>query len=257
MERPVAVVTGAGRGIGRGIALRLAQDGYAVAVLEVIESNAEAVAAEIRAAGGKAVGVAVDITNAKSVAAAVQRVQRELGDPAVLVHNAAVMPEGRLEATSEADWDRVYDVNVKGAYLCCRETVPLMLKRGGGSIVLMASLTGMMGFPALAAYSSTKGALIALARSMAIDCARQNIRVNSISPSAVDTPMLDNFCKAQSDPAATRNAFDEIQPRGRVGTIEEIANAVSFLASDKASFISGSNLVVDGAFSVRGDQPRF
>jgi len=147
-------------------------------------------------------------------------------------------------------------VNVKGAYLTSREVIPHMRQAGGGSIILMASITGTNGLPGLAAYSGTKGALISLARAMAIDYAREGIRVNSVSPGTIDSPLLHSFVAAQQDPEETRRAFDEVQPRGRVGTIEEVANVFLFLASDLSSFVSGANYAVDGGASVKGDQPR-
>jgi NAD(P)-dependent dehydrogenase (short-subunit alcohol dehydrogenase family) len=144
---------------------------------------------------------------------------------------------------------------VKGAYLTCREVLPHMRARGG-AIVLMASITGVNGFPGLAAYSATKGALIALARAMAIDHAAEEIRVNAVSPGTIDSPMLHEFVAAQADPQRTRRAFDEVQPRGRIGTIDEVVNVVTFLVSDQASYVSGSNVKVDGGMSIKGEQPR-
>jgi NAD(P)-dependent dehydrogenase (short-subunit alcohol dehydrogenase family) len=174
----------------------------------------------------------------------------------VLVHDAAVMPTGTLDQTVEEDWDRAFAVNVKGAYLTGREVVPLMRRAGGGSIILMASVTGINGLPGLAAYSATKGALISLARAMAIDYAREGIRVNSVSPGTIDSPMLHDFVAAQKDPEQTREAFDEMHPIGRVGAIEEVANVFTFLASDQSSFVTGANYTVDGGLSVKGEQPQ-
>jgi NAD(P)-dependent dehydrogenase (short-subunit alcohol dehydrogenase family) len=131
-----------------------------------------------------------------------------------------------------------------------------MRRVGGGSIILMASITGVNGLPGLAAYSATKGALISLARAMAIDHAREGIRVNSVSPGTIDSPMLHDFVAAQTDHEQTRRAFDEMHPVGRVGTIEEVTNVFVFLASNQASFVTGANYSVDGGMSVKGEQPR-
>jgi NAD(P)-dependent dehydrogenase (short-subunit alcohol dehydrogenase family) len=131
-----------------------------------------------------------------------------------------------------------------------------MRNAGGGTIVLMASITGVNGFPGLAAYSATKGALISLAQAMAIDHASEGIRVNAVSPGTIDSPMLHEFVAAQPDPHRTRQAFDRAQPRGRIGTIEEVASVVAFLASDQAGYVSGSNVRVDGGMSIKGEQPR-
>ncbi len=253
----VALVTGGANGIGKGIALRLAVEGAAVGVLDRDGPRCEHTASDIIECGGRAVALQADISSAREVHQAAAKLKASLGCPTVLIHTAGIMPTGTIEETAEEDWDRVFAVNVKGAFLICREALPLLRQAGGGSITLVASITGVNGFPALAAYSGTKGALISLARAMAIDHAREGIRVNSISPGTIDSPMLHEFVAKQKDPVRTRAAFDDIQPRGRVGTIEEVANLAAFLASDQASFISGSNICVDGGASIKGDQPRF
>jgi NAD(P)-dependent dehydrogenase (short-subunit alcohol dehydrogenase family) len=252
----VALVTGAGNGIGRGIALRFGQEGAAVGVLDISEAAAERVADEIRERAGRAIAIRADVSRAADVERAVQRIVEAFSASGILVHNAGVMPEGAIDRTSEQDWDRVFAINVKGAYLTCREVLPHMRARSGGAIVLMASITGVNGFPGLAAYSATKGALIALARAMAIDHAAEDIRVNAVSPGTIDSPMLHEFVAAQADPQRTRRAFDEAQPRGRIGTIDEVVNVVTFLVSDQASYVSGSNVKVDGGMSIKGEQPR-
>ena len=252
----VCLITGAGQGIGRGLALRFAREGAAVGVMDVQAAACRSVAAEITAAGGRAMPLPGSVALAGDVSSAIALLVTTFGAPNVLVHNAAVMPEATIDQTSEADWDRVFAVNVKGAYLTCREIIPLMRQAGGGSILLMASITGVNGLPGLAAYSATKGALIALARAMAIDHAREGIRVNSVAPGTIDSPLLHNAVAATRNPQATRQAFDEIQPRGRVGTIEEVVNVCVFLASDMASFVSGANITVDGGMSIKTDQPR-
>jgi len=256
LEGKIALVTGAANGIGRGIALRFGREGAAVGVLDISDAAARRVATEIQVQGGRAVGLGADVSNAAQVKRAVETLVQAFHAPNVLVHNAGVMPEGTIDRTSEQDWDRVFAVNVKGAYLTCREVIPRMRANGGGAIVLMASITGVNGFPGLAAYSATKGALISLARAMAIDHAAEGIRVNAISPGTIDSPMLHEFVAAQSDPQRTRQAFDEVQPRGRVGTIDEVVNVVTFLVSDQAGYVSGSNVKVDGGMSIKGEQPR-
>jgi NAD(P)-dependent dehydrogenase (short-subunit alcohol dehydrogenase family) len=256
LERKVSLITGAGNGIGRGIALHFAHEGAAVGILDIKASDCENVCKEIEAVGGRALALPADVTQADQVAAAVQQLCDAFGTVHVLVHNAGVMPEGTIDQTSESDWDRVFAVNVKGAYLCSREVIPLMRKNGGGSIVLMASITGVNGLPGLAAYSGTKGALISMARAMAIDHARENIRVNSVSPGTIDSPMLHAAVAATRNPDLTRRAFDEVQPRGRVGTIDEVAAVFAFLASDRSSYVSGANISVDGGMSIKSEQPR-
>lgn len=255
VEKKVALVTGAANGIGRGIALRLAAEGAAVGLLDNDHEACHRVASLVNEQGGQAVTLTVDVSSAHDVRAAVQELVTTLGVPNILVHAAGIMPTGTIEDTSEEDWDRVYAINVKGAFLVCREIVPLMRKAANGSIILIASITGVTGLPGLAAYSGTKGALISLVRAMAIDHAAANVRVNPVSPGTIDSPMLHDFVAQQRDPACTRKAFDSAQPRGRVGTIEEVANVVVFLASEQASFVSGANICVDGAMSVKSEQP--
>jgi len=252
----VCLVTGAGQGIGRGIALRFAAEGADVGVLDLDGDGCRAVVEEIRALGRRAVALPADVGDGPSVAAAVEEHLRILGPPDVLVHNAGIMPSGTLDETSEEEWDAVFRVNVKGAYLVCRQVLPVMRARRRGAVIFTASITGILGLPGLAAYSATKGALIALARAMAIDYAREGIRVNTVSPGTIDSPMLHRFVAAQRDPEATRRAFDEIYPMGRVGRIEEVADVFVFLASDRASFVTGANYTVDGGMSVKGEQPR-
>jgi NAD(P)-dependent dehydrogenase (short-subunit alcohol dehydrogenase family) len=256
LEGKVALITGAGDGIGRGIALRFAQEGATVGVLDINADACHAVSAEIASQGGVALALPADVTDAQAVAQSVATLAQTYGPPTVLVHNAAIMPGGAIDETSEADWDAVFAVNVKGAYLTSREVLPHMRQAGRGAILFMASITGVNGLPGLAAYSATKGALIALARAMAIDHAREGVRVNSVAPGTIDSPMLHNFVARQADPQATRAAFDEIHPIGRVGTIQEVADVFVFLASDRASFITGANIQVDGGMSIKGEQPR-
>jgi NAD(P)-dependent dehydrogenase (short-subunit alcohol dehydrogenase family) len=250
------LITGAGQGIGRGIAMRFGREGAAVGVLDVVAAASQSVAAEIVAGGGRAIALPADVARAEHVALAVDRLAASFGPPNVLVHNAAIMPEGTIVETSEPDWDRVFAVNVKGAYLASRAVIPHMRQAGGGAIILMASITGVNGLPGLAAYSATKGALISMARAMAVDHAREGIRVNSVAPGTIDSPMLHEAVAATRNPEVSRRAFDEIQPRGRVGSIEEVVNVFVFLAFDQASFVSGANLRVDGGMSIKTDQPR-
>jgi NAD(P)-dependent dehydrogenase (short-subunit alcohol dehydrogenase family) len=147
-------------------------------------------------------------------------------------------------------------VNLRGTYLVSRAVIPGMLAVSTGSIMHMASVTGILGLPGLAIYSATKGALIALARAMSTDYAGCGIRVNAVSPGTIDSPMLHNFIAAQSDPDRIRRQFDQMHPIGRVGSIEEVANVCLFLASDEASFVTGANYQVDGGLGVKGEQPQ-
>lgn len=255
LKGKVALVTGGGNGIGRGIALHFAKEGAAVGILDRDEAATYGTVEFLTGEGHRALALPGNISDSASVRRAIGNLTATFGLPQILVHTAGVMPTGTVDRTSEEDWDRVYAVNVKGAYLTCREFVPLLRQAGGGAIILIASITGVNGFPGLAAYSGTKGALISMARAMAIDHAKENIRVNAVSPGTIDSPMLHDFVAKQPNPERTRESFDLVQPRGRVGTIEEVANVVAFLASDQASFVTGANICVDGGMSVKGEQP--
>ncbi len=197
-----------------------------------------------------------DVGNTGAVRHAINSLAEKLGPPTIAVHSAAIMPTGTILETDEQEWERMYAVNVKGAYALCREVIPHMLHAGHGSIILMASIAGIRGLPGLPAYSSTKGALIALSRALAIDYAQNGIRANAVAPGTIDSPMLHRFVAAQADPEKTRRVFDEVQPRGRIGTIEEVANVVTFLASDEASLINGAIITADGGMSIKSEQPR-
>lgn len=256
LESQVALVTGAGNGIGRGISLRLAREGAAIGVLDCDNVACRQVADEICGGGGTALALHCDVSDSAAVISAVEQLANQLGPPTLAVHSAAIMPTGTILETTEAQWNRAHEINVRGAYLMCREVLPHMLRLRQGSIVFISSITGLNGLPGLAAYSSTKGALISLARALAIDHARDGIRVNSIAPGTIDSPMLQAFVAAQANPEETRRAFDEIQPRGRIGTIDEVANLVAFLASEESSLISGAAVPADGGMNIKSEQPR-
>ena len=236
--------------------MRLSEEGAAIGILDCDGPGCDRLQREITGKGGKAMALPADVSNAVAVARAVSALAQELGPPTLAVHSAAIMPTGTILDTDEPDWDRVFAVNVKGAYLLCREVIPHMVRAGRGSIIVMSSITGTNGLPGLAAYSSTKGALLALSRALAIDYARYGIRVNAVAPGTIDSPMLHEFVAAQANPGKTRQVFDEVQPRGRIGTIDEVARIVAFLASDESSLISGATLPADGGMSIKSEQPR-
>ena len=256
LDGKVALVTGAARGIGRGIALRFAEEGAKVGVLDLDQDACQAVVAEIEAHGGQAITLQADIRHEAQVNEAVRTLYDAFGSCHVLMNNAAVMPAGRFHETPIDDFDKCLAVNLRGTYLVCRALIPDMLAQGEGSIIHMASVTGVIGLPGLAVYSATKGALIALARAMSTDYARDGIRVNSVSPGTIDSPMLHDFVDSQADPENIRRQFDEMHPIGRVGQIREVANVCLFLASDDSSFVTGSNYEVDGGLSSKGEQPQ-
>lgn len=256
LQGKVAIVTGSGGGIGRGIAIRFAREGAKVGVLDLNLEMCQAVVNEITAEDGEALALACDVTQPDQVETAVAKMIERFGYVDVLVNNAAVMPAGRLHETSLEDFERCVAVNLRGAYLMNKAVIPNMLARRSGSIIHMASVTSILGLPGIAVYSMTKGGLAALTRAMSTDYARLGIRVNCVSPGTIDSPMLHHFVAAQSNPEAIRKAFDDMHPIGRVGTIDEVASVFVFLASDEASFVTGVNYSVDGGLAVKGTQPQ-
>lgn len=256
LQGKVALITGAARGIGRGIALRFAKEGAAVGVLDLDEAQCQAVVDEITAAGGAGLALGADIRDETQVERAVARLRERFGAITVLVNNAAVMPAGRLHETSPEDFDRCLGVNLRGTYLCSRAVIPGMLAAGQGSIIHMSSVTGLLGLPGLAVYSATKAALSGLARAMSTDYARFGIRTNAVAPGTIDSPMLHDFLSAQRSPELLRRQFDAMHPIGRVGQIDEVASVFVFLASDESSFVTGATYTVDGGLSVKGEQPQ-
>ena len=256
LENKVALITGAASGIGRGIALKFAQEGAKIGVLDISLDACKELVSEINQLGGSALALAADITKEQAVTKAVATLSSSFGKINVLVNNAAVMPTGRLHETEPRDFEHCVAVNLHGTYLVSRAVIPDMLALKKGSIIHMASVTGLLGLPGVAVYSATKGALISLARAMSTDYAREGIRVNSVSPGTIDSPMLHNFLSEQSQPEHLRKQFDAMHPIGRVGLIEEVANVFVFLASDDSSFVTGANYTVDGGLSVKGEQPQ-
>ena len=238
----VAIVTGGGSGIGRAAALRFAAEGAAVLVADVAGATAEAVAKEATAAGGRALGTAVDVTDRDQVTAMVERAVAELGGVDVLMTAAGIIAFGDVTETDPDVWERVLAVNLTGAYLCARAVIPLMVARGGGSIVTISSSTGAHdAAPGTAAYIASKGGVAMLTKAMAVDHAAAGVRVNAIAPGPTATPML----QAVMSPDELR-AFGQAMPIGRLADPAELAAAALFLASDDASYVTGAVFAVDG-----------
>lgn len=249
LDGKVAIVTGAGSGIGRAIALRFAKAGARVVALDITASAIDDVVREISNGGGEAMGVACDVTRQQDVLDRFRDVVRRFGALHVLVNSAGVAHVGNVEQTSEEDFDRLYAVNVKGVYNCLKAAVPDM-KTNGGAILNLASVASTSGIPDRFAYSMTKGAVLTMTYSVARDYVQYKIRCNCVAPARVHTPFVDGFL-AKSYPGREREMFEQLsrtQPIGRMGTPEEIAELALFLCSDRASFITGSNFPIDGGF---------
>jgi NAD(P)-dependent dehydrogenase (short-subunit alcohol dehydrogenase family) len=244
----VVLVTGAGSGIGRATALAFAREGAAVAVADVSAVKAEAVVAEVKAAGGRAVAVTCDVSKPEDCARAVRETEAALGPLDVLVNNAGIGTSGTVITTDEATWDRLMAVNVKGTYLMSRAALSAMLPRKRGVIVNAGSTAGIRGIPDRAAYVTSKFAVVGLTKAMAIDHVKDGIRVNAVCPGTTMTPWIDERLKEAPDPKAAMAALVARQPMGRLGTAEETAAAYLFLASDESAFTTGATLVADGGY---------
>jgi NAD(P)-dependent dehydrogenase (short-subunit alcohol dehydrogenase family) len=246
LDRTVAVVTGAASGIGRGIAQRLAEMGATVAILDIDDTKGHAAAQEIERDGGRAVYLSADVRSRSDCQRAVQQVISELGRIDILCNNAGVAIRKDLASLSEDEWDLALDVTLKSVYLLSREVIPHMMRAGGGAIINTGSGWSLKGGPKAAAYCAAKGGVLNLTRAMAIDYGKHNIRVNCVCPGDVDTPLLQSECQqlGQDPVQFMRSAAD--RPLARVGTPDDVANAVLFLASKMSAWITGAHLVVDG-----------
>lgn len=237
----VAIVTGAGRGIGKAIAIALAREGANVIVNDIDIQTAEEVAKEIKSSGRKALAIQVDVSDSKEVNRMVQSVLKKFKRVDILVNNAAIIKRGSIEDLTEDDWDRVMDVNLKGAFNCAKAVVGIMKKQRYGKIVNISSIAGKIGDLASApCYGASKAGMTCLAKSLARELASYGINVNVVAPHAIETDMSKEWSEEKR-----KNIIANI-PLGRMGEPEDIAEAVVFLVSDKAKFITGEVLDVNG-----------
>lgn len=239
----VVLVTGGNSGMGLATIKLFAANGARVAAGDVDLKTVRALESE-----GVA-GYTLDVGDEGSVAACIERVESELGPIAVLVNCAGITVVADAPHTALADLDRVLGVNLKGVFLTCKHVIPLMAKRGGGAIVNVASHAGLVGMRQRAAYCASKGGVVALTKALALDHVQQGIRVNAVCPGTTDTPWMDRVARLAPDPEEAKRQFAARQPMGRMGRPEEIANAIEFLASSRASFITGTTLLVDGGWT--------
>jgi NAD(P)-dependent dehydrogenase (short-subunit alcohol dehydrogenase family) len=244
MKDRVSIITGAGSGIGLATAHRFAREGATVVLADCRDASAQA--AELATTGVQARFVQTDVSNASQVENLIQQTLSAFGRLDVLVNNAGIELPKKLIDTSEAEWDRLMEVNLKGVFLCSRACIPAMSRQGGGVIVNVASELGLVGGSEIAAYCATKGGVVQLTRAMAVDHAADGIRVNCVCPGPVETPLLEASIQSSSDPEQERRHIVGKTLVKRVGRPEEIANVILFLASGESSYMTGSVVVVDG-----------
>jgi 2-keto-3-deoxy-L-fuconate dehydrogenase len=246
LKNKEAVITGGGSGIGKAISQLFAAQGARVHIIELNKEAAGQVAAEIKETKGDAIVWEADVTNR----AQVKQVLNKIGKIDILINNAGIAHVGNVENTTEADFDRVFNVNVKGTYNMLYAAVPIMKAGGGGVILNMASIASLVGITDRFAYSMSKGAIFAMSLSVARDYLSDKIRCNTISPARVHTPFVDGFI-SKNYPGRENEMFEKLsqsQPIGRMGTPEEVAHLALYLCSDEASFISGNDYPIDGGF---------
>lgn len=246
----VVVVTGGSSGIGRDAALKFATEGAAIALVARNTDRLEAVAGEVAAIGSQVLAVPLDVTDGVASQEAVALIVSTLGDIDILFNNAGVIYRDKTVLdTSEDEWNQTMDVSAKGTFLMSRASIPSMKRSGGGAIVNNASYFGVVGGRGAAAYCAAKGAVVQLTRAMALDHAREGIRVNAVAPGSVDTPMLRGEMEEMGGVESVRAQFEEKHPLGRIADPSEISEAVLFLASDASSFITGTILTIDGGIT--------
>lgn len=251
LEGKIALITGAGSGIGEAMAVLFAREGARVAAADVNETAARHTAGLVTAAGGTALAIQVDVSSAAGVQQAVEQVVATFGRIDVLCNNAGIGVAAVCHQTSEEDWDRTMAIDLKGVFLGSKYTIPYMLAQGGGVICNTSSVAGQVGVMNRAAYCAAKAGVLGLTKSIAIDYAEKGIRCNALLPGTVDSPWIGKILAQQADPVSERQRMEARQPVGRMGRPEEIAAAALYLCSDDGAFVTGSGLVIDGGLTAR------
>ena len=243
-------MSGGASGLGLASAIKFATNGYNIGIIDVNEIKGKEAQKQVESLGRKAVFCKCDISDKHGVNDAEQKIVEQLGRVDVLHNNAGIEVRGSVMQCTEEDWIKLYDVNLKGMYYMSQAFVPHIVDQGKGAVVNTGSILGYRTVPERAAYSSSKGAIDTLTRSMAMDLAEKNIRVNCVVPGAIDTPLLRGSINDSPDPAETETVLNSKSVFNRMGTSEEVANVVYFLASDEASFVTGATYFVDGGWSI-------
>jgi NAD(P)-dependent dehydrogenase (short-subunit alcohol dehydrogenase family) len=247
----VAVVTGAAAGIGEATAIAFAQEGAGVAIVDKDREQGAVVAKTIEEQGGDVLVVLADISHEDDVQGMVEKVTARWDRLDILVNNAGIYYQADVVDTPSQVWNNVLGVNLSGAFLCTKYAVPVMVRGGGGAVVNVASEAGLVGIKGQVAYNVSKGGMIALTRSCAVDLAEQGVRVNCVCPGTSDTPLVREAVNRAPDPAAARRALEEMRPLNRLGKPEEIAAAILYLASSEAGYATGAILSVDGGYTTQ------
>jgi NAD(P)-dependent dehydrogenase (short-subunit alcohol dehydrogenase family) len=252
LQGKVVAITGAALGIGRAAAVRMAEEGASVAVLDLLADQGEALAEELGSRDLKAHFWRLDVSREDEVARVLGKVAEHFGRLDVLVNNAGIAGVNKpTDQVTEAEWDRVQAINVKGVFFGVKHAIAHLRRAGGGSIINLSSIYGLVGAPDAPPYHASKGAVRLMTKTDALIYAPDRIRVNSIHPGFIWTPMVEGFLKDQGDVVAGREAIDALHPLGHVGEPDDIAWACVYLASDEAKFVTGAELVIDGGYTAR------
>lgn len=252
LEGKVAIVTGAALGLGRASALRMADEGAVVAVLDVLDEAGADLARTILARGGKADYWHCDVSSEAQVAEVINAVADRYGRIDILVNNAGVAGVNKpTHEITEAEWDWVQQINVKGVFFCTKHAIPHLKRAGGGSIINLSSIYGLVGGADVPPYHASKGAVRLMSKTDALIYAPDRIRVNSIHPGFIETPMVEHHLDTMEDREAARAAVETLHPLGHLGEADDIAWGVVYLASDEAKFVTGAELVIDGGYTAR------
>jgi NAD(P)-dependent dehydrogenase (short-subunit alcohol dehydrogenase family) len=248
----VAVVTGGSLGIGRAVCELFAREGAAVAVTDVLDKEGRELADQLTKGGAKAACWHLDVAKENDVRTVMAQVAERFGRIDVLVNNAGISGANKpTHEITEAEWDSLMAVNVKGTFFCTKHVVPFMKRAGGGSIINLSSIYGLVGAADAPPYHASKGAVRLMAKTDALLYAADRIRVNSVHPGFIWTPMVEHFLAASSDPAGNRRALDALHPLGHIGEADDVAWGIVYLASDEAKFVTGTELVIDGGYTAR------
>jgi NAD(P)-dependent dehydrogenase (short-subunit alcohol dehydrogenase family) len=239
-------------GIGRSTCIHLAKEGAKVAVTDILDKEGQDVTNQIQKSGGTAKFWHLDVSNEKEIQKVFADIQKTFGKIDILVNNAGIAGVSKpTHEITEEEWDRVMAVNVKGVFFCTKHVIPYMKKTGGGSIINLSSIYGIVSAPDVPPYHASKGAVRIMTKTDAFLYAKDRIRVNSVHPGFIWTPMVENFLKSQGDVEAGRKMLDSLHPVGYIGEPEDIAYGIIYLASDESKFVTGSELVIDGGYTAR------
>jgi NAD(P)-dependent dehydrogenase (short-subunit alcohol dehydrogenase family) len=252
LNNKVAIITGAGSGIGAATAVMFGKEGARVVVADIEQKKGMDMVDLIRSENGEAIFIHVDVSRADNIEKMVKSTIETYGKLDILVNNVGIYLQANVVDTSEKDWDRIMDVNLRGVFLCCKYSIPEMIKGGkGGVIVNVSSEAGIVGIKNQVAYNVSKSGIIALTKSMAVDFAAQNVRVNCVCPGTTETALVKEALSKASDPEKARRELEIVRPANRLGRPEEIASGILYLASDESSYATGTILSIDGGYTAQ------